>query len=130
MFSFISSNWRGEPLRLLGVSASALEKTGDGGQIELFARDERARTLRAALDKGRDKLGEASVVPAGSLTHRRALGHVPFGAVKRRDGPTLSREGAEAQVKSQLRRENPAAKPGAKPGTRPAAEPPEEPGSA
>lgn len=78
-------HWNGEPVRLLGVSASALEARGDAEQTELFAKDERSRALQDALDKVRDKLGEASVVPAGSLTHRRTLGHVPFGAVKGRD---------------------------------------------
>ena len=75
-------NWQGEPLRLLGVSVSALEHS-DEEQLELFSRDERSRALQDALDKVRDKLGEASVVPAGSLAHRRALGHVPFGAARR-----------------------------------------------
>lgn len=109
------ANWKGEPLRLLGVSASGLEKTAEGGQIELFAKDERSRALQDALDKVRDKLGEASVVPAGSLTHRRTLGHVPFGAVARREPggsenskpapANLSREGATSQVRQKLRRE-------------------------
>jgi DNA polymerase-4 len=99
------ANWKGEPLRLLGVSASALEKRGEGEQGELFARDERSNALREALDKVRDKLGEASVVPAGSLTHRRTLGHVPFGAVRKPVDPALSREGAASQVKRTLRRD-------------------------
>jgi DNA polymerase-4 len=73
-------NWRGEPLRLLGVSVSALVHA-DEEQLELFAGDERGRALQEALDRVRDKLGEASVVPAGSLAHRRALGHVPFGTM-------------------------------------------------
>ncbi len=100
------ANWHGEPLRLLGISVSALEKKGEGEQTELFARDERSRTLQAALDKVRDKLGEASVVPAGSLMHRRAIGHVPFGAIKRSDAGAgaLSREGTASQVKTVLRR--------------------------
>jgi len=76
-------NWKGESLRLLGVSVSALENTSEAQQ-ELFASEERAKALRDALDKVRDKLGEASVVPAGSLAHRRSLGHVPFGAVSSR----------------------------------------------
>ena len=75
-------HWKGEPLRLLGVSVSALEHANEE-QLELFARDERSKALQEALDKVRDKLGEAAVVPAGSLAHRRALGHVPFGAAKR-----------------------------------------------
>jgi DNA polymerase-4 len=112
------ANWRGEPLRLLGVSAGALDRRGEGEQTELFERDERSRTLQAALDKVRDKLGEAAVVPAGSLTHRRDLGHVPFGAVHKPAGPALSREGAAAQVKDRLRR-------GSRTGAPPAPETPE-----
>ena len=76
-------NWQGESLRLLGVTVSALEPASEA-QLELFAERERTKTLQEALDKVRDKLGEASVVPAGSLAHRRALGHVPFGAVSGR----------------------------------------------
>lgn len=74
-------HWKGDPVRLIGVSAGALEKRGEGAQTELFARDERRSALQDALDQVRDKLGEASVVPAGSLAYRRTLGHVPFGAV-------------------------------------------------
>ncbi len=85
-------HWKGEPLRLLGISASALEHANEE-QLELFARDERARALQDALDRVRDKLGEASVVPAGSLAHRRALGHVPFGAVKGKQGGDKPRGG-------------------------------------
>jgi DNA polymerase-4 len=85
-------HWKGEPLRLLGVSASALEHANEE-QLELFARDERSKALQEALDSVRDKLGEASVVPAGSLAHRRALGHVPFGAVKGRQGEARPRSG-------------------------------------
>jgi DNA polymerase-4 len=76
-------NWKGEPLRLLGVSVSALEAANEE-QLELFEKDDRTKALRDALDQVRDKLGEASVVPAGSLAHRRALGHVPFGAIRGR----------------------------------------------
>ncbi len=75
-------NWKGEPLRLLGVSVSALVHA-DQEQLELFTGDERGKVLQEALDRVRDKLGEASVVPAGSLAHRRSLRHVPFGAAKR-----------------------------------------------
>lgn len=76
--------WDGGPVRLLGVSVSGLEPAAGSGQTELFDTDRRARELREALDRVRDKLGEASVVPAGTLTHRGKLGHVPFGTV----GPT------------------------------------------
>jgi len=96
------ANWKGEPLRLLGVSVSALEATAGSEQTELFARDARARALQEALDRVRDKLGEASVVPAGSLTHRRGLGHVPFGPLakvaarkpERRERPKPGRKDA------------------------------------
>jgi len=75
--------WKRDPVRLLGVSVSGLERS-PAGQGELFTRDERGRLLVRALDRVRDRLGEASLVPAGSLTHRRALGHVPFGALSAR----------------------------------------------
>jgi DNA polymerase-4 len=77
-------NWKGDPLRLLGVTVSTLEREAPAGQIELFDSDSRAARLRAAFDKVRDRLGEASLVPAGTLTHRHRLGHVPFGAVSNR----------------------------------------------
>ena len=91
--SLFRENWKGEPMRLLGISVSALEKRGDD-QLELFAQDDKAKALREALDQVRDKLGEASVVPAGSLAHRRTLGHVPFGPLKRRE-PRGYGEGAD-----------------------------------
>ena len=74
------AHWRGGSLRLLGVSVSALRRRSGEPQAELFERDRREDRLTEALDRLRDRLGEASLVPAGSLTHRRALGHVPFGA--------------------------------------------------
>ena len=74
------SHWKGGALRLLGLSVSMLERRAPEGQTELFEADRRESRLTAALDRLRDKLGEAKLVPAGSLTHRRALGHVPFGA--------------------------------------------------
>lgn len=83
------ANWRGGPLRLLGLSVSSLERRAAGPQTELFVEDRREDRLTEALDHLRDRLGEAAVVPAGSLTHRHPLGHVPFGAPargERRDG--------------------------------------------
>jgi DNA polymerase IV len=73
------ANWQGGPLRLLGVSVSALLPHGSDPQVELFEEDRRGDRLTSTLDHLRDRLGEAAVVPAGSLTHRRSLGHVPFG---------------------------------------------------
>ena len=75
--------WNGEPVRLIGVSVAGLAREATD-QTELFASDRRTRALRQALDRVRDRLGEASVVPAGSLGYRRALGHVPFGSVASR----------------------------------------------
>ncbi len=84
------ANWRGGPLRLLGLSVSSLERRSAEPQTELFGGDRREEILTETLDRLRDRLGEAAVVPAGSLTHRRPLGHVPFGAqrpaAERRDG--------------------------------------------
>lgn len=74
-------NWNGEALRLVGVTVSGLARARPGSQAELFTPDARAGRLREALDRVRDRLGEASLVPAGALTHRRRLGHVPFGPV-------------------------------------------------
>lgn len=81
------AHWNGSPVRLLGISAGSLEKSGDGEQLGLFEKDNRAKALQEALDQVRDKLGEASVVPAGSLTHRREVGHVPFGAMRGKTAP-------------------------------------------
>ena len=80
------AHWKGDAVRLLGVSATQISKGTDALQGNLFIEDERAIRLRGALDRLRDKLGEASVVPLGSLRHRGELGHVPFGAPKPRQG--------------------------------------------
>jgi DNA polymerase-4 len=80
--SLLNENWRGTPVRLLGVSVSSLAPASASRQAELFESNERSRRLRETLDRVRDRLGEASVVPAGSLTHRGIPGHVPFGAAR------------------------------------------------
>jgi DNA polymerase-4 len=74
-------HWKGDALRLVGVTVSELARAPSAGQAELFTPETRAGRLRAAMDRVRDRLGEASLVPAGALTHRRRLGHVPFGPV-------------------------------------------------
>ncbi|MBI1799196.1 MAG: DNA polymerase IV [Candidatus Eisenbacteria bacterium] len=79
-------NWKGGPLRLLGVSVSGLERVATENQCELFDGDRRSRSLIEALDRMRDKFGEASVVPAGALTHEIKLRHVPFGAISTHPG--------------------------------------------
>jgi len=74
-------HWKGDPVRLIGVSVSGLARRSPGEQQELLPANERSRRLERALDQVRDRLGEASVVPLGSLAHRRAPGHVPFGTL-------------------------------------------------
>src|SRR6185503_10871518 len=87
----------------LGVSVSALEHS-DEEQLELFPSNERTKALQDALDQVRDKLGEASVVPAGSLAYRRAMGHVAFGAV-RGSTPPEKKERPEKRAGSKPRRD-------------------------
>ncbi len=77
------SNWKGGPVRLLGVTASELSHAGDERQTELFEPDARALQLQRASDALRDKLGESALIPAGALGSRRRLGHVPFGVPQR-----------------------------------------------
>ena len=71
---------KGGPVRLIGVSVSQLARSGETRQKELFSREDRSVRLRDALDRVRDRMGEASVVPLGTLIHRRTLHHVPFGS--------------------------------------------------
>jgi DNA polymerase IV len=89
--ALMHANWNGNAVRLLGVSVSQLARTGEAAQSEMFARDDRSGRLRAALDRVRDRLGEASVVPLGTLVHRRGLSHVPFGTISPR-APRAGRE--------------------------------------
>jgi len=86
--SLMLEHWQGTPLRLIGVSVAGLIRKPMGEQAELFDEDRRCDRLLRALDGLRDRLGEASVVPAGSLAYRRTLGHVPFGAVSSTSEPT------------------------------------------
>lgn len=79
-------NWRGEPLRLIGITVSSLGRAADAEQSELFGREGRAALLLAAVDGVRDRLGEATLVPLGSLAHRRRSRHVPFGMLGRGTG--------------------------------------------
>jgi len=74
-------NWNGGALRLLGVTVAGLARARPDSQTELFPPDQRTERLREALDRVRDRLGEASLVPAASLAHRVRPGHVPFGRV-------------------------------------------------
>jgi len=82
--ALLYENWNGAAVRLLGVSVSQLSRPGESSQRELFDRDARSIRLRETLDRVRDRLGEASVVPLGTLVHRRRLSHVPFGTLSPR----------------------------------------------
>jgi DNA polymerase-4 len=79
--SLLEENWRGDPVRLIGVSMAGISRSPPIGHPELFETGNRSMRLRSALDRVRDRLGEASIVPAGTLTFRRDLSHVPFGAL-------------------------------------------------
>jgi DNA polymerase-4 len=85
--ALLAASWKGEPLRLLGVSVSGLARPEGSVQTELFDRDDRARRLGEAIDRVRDRLGEAIVVPLGSLVHRKRPSHVPFGTPKPERAP-------------------------------------------
>ena len=95
--TLLRAHWKGGPLRLLGISVSQLERRSGEPQAELFERDRRSHTLTAVMDRLRDRLGEASLVPAGSLTHRRRSGVVPFGTMSGRTmvKRTRDRDGGE-----------------------------------
>ena len=83
----LREQWNGEPLRLIGVTVSQLQHAPDQPQRELFSGESRREALGSALDRVRDKLGESSLVPAGTLAYRSRLSHVPFGAVSPRSRP-------------------------------------------
>ena len=80
-------NWRREPLRLVGVTVSSLAAAPGQPQADLFDAHERSVRLRRALDAVRDRMGEASIVPAATLRQSRSLSHVPFGAISSRTSP-------------------------------------------
>jgi DNA polymerase-4 len=73
--------WKGGAIRLVGVSVSGLEPADRPRQQELFAGQARRAALEAAVDRLRDRRGESSLFPAGTLSSRSRLAHVPFGAL-------------------------------------------------
>jgi DNA polymerase-4 len=64
--SLFEDNWKGRPLRLIGVSMSGLV-AGAGHQRALFESDEHRRQMTEAVDSLRDKFGDAALVRAGAL---------------------------------------------------------------
>lgn len=64
--ALFEENWDGRPIRLIGVSMSALV-SGAGKQRELFDADQHRRKMTEAVDSLRDKFGDAALVRAGAL---------------------------------------------------------------
>jgi DNA polymerase-4 len=60
-------NWRGEPLRLLGVSVSSLLRNNAINVGYLFAEERMRRDMTQSIDLVRDHFGEESLLPAASL---------------------------------------------------------------
>ena len=65
--------WKGEPLRLIGLSASDIDKDGFQ-QMSLFVEEEKEKqkNLDKALDRIRNKYGNDSVMRAGAGVFRGA----------------------------------------------------------
>jgi len=89
--------WKGGAVRLVGVSVSHLERRSESFQSELFIHHAREGQLRDAVDQVRDRLGEASLIPAGAMAGRARRSHVPFGAISSRSLiPRSGRRGASS----------------------------------
>jgi len=82
--------WKGGEVRLLGVTVAGLEPAEKASQAELFTTHTRDGLLRDATDRVRDRLGESSLVPAGALTGRSRMSHVPFGPLTKSWKPPAS----------------------------------------
>ena len=68
--ALFEKNWRGAPVRLIGVQASNLEQTeGQSSLLEQSNRD-RWRSAMAAADRLRDKFGDDTVSLAAGLQGR------------------------------------------------------------
>lgn len=70
--SLMRETWKGEPLRLIGLSASDIDKDGFQ-QMSLFGEEEREKQkkLDKALDKIRSRYGNDSVMRAGIGAFRK-----------------------------------------------------------
>jgi DNA polymerase-4 len=64
--ALFDENWKGHPIRLIGVSMSGLV-SGAGKQRELFNADAHRRQMTEAVDSLRDKFGDTALVRAGAL---------------------------------------------------------------
>jgi DNA polymerase-4 len=60
-------NWRGEPLRLVGVSVSGLLRNNANERLDLFSEERVRRGMIHSIDRIRDQFGEEALLPAASL---------------------------------------------------------------
>ncbi len=63
----MGEHWDGRPLRLIGVSVSALVNAAGHYQHSLFGTDEHRRKMLEAVDSLRDRFGEHALIKAGVL---------------------------------------------------------------
>jgi DNA polymerase-4 len=64
----LDANWKGQALRLVGVSVSGLAHAEGYYQHDLFAPEEHRRKLIEAVDSLRDRFGDLALVKAGVLS--------------------------------------------------------------
>lgn len=63
----LEEHWKGETVRLIGVSVSGLAKRGSSLTESLFKKDEKRRRTLEVIDVLRDKFGENVIVRAGTM---------------------------------------------------------------
>jgi DNA polymerase-4 len=63
----LKEHWRGEKIRLIGVSVSGLAKRGLSVSESLFKKDEKQRKILEIIDNLRNKFGENVIVRAGTM---------------------------------------------------------------
>jgi DNA polymerase-4 len=63
----LRANWKGEPVRLVGVSVAELLPWRGGAEGALFASDRKYRRMVGAVDRARDRFGESSLVRAAAM---------------------------------------------------------------
>jgi len=63
----LRANWKGEPVRLLGISVADLLPWRGSAAGALFASDRKYRKMVRAVDRARDRFGESSLVRAAAM---------------------------------------------------------------
>jgi nucleotidyltransferase/DNA polymerase involved in DNA repair len=63
----LKENWKGEKIRLIGVSVSGLVKRGLSLPESLFKKDEKERKVLEVIDNLRSKFGENAIIRAGAM---------------------------------------------------------------